>query len=284
MARVPEAEIGRLKEQVPLVWLAEAAGVVLARAGADLAGRCPFHEDGTPSLVISPGKNLWLCLGACQAGGSVIDWVMRAQGVSFRHAVELLRDGPAAVSAAGAGPKRSAVRKLAPPVERTAADHELLGQVTGYCHRVLGESPDVLGYLARRRIGHPEAIETFRLGFAGRTLGLRLPGKRRKEGAELRGRLEALGIFRASGHERRIWPRRASSAGDPEHFRPASGIAAAAWAPVEMSGAQAAASGPDSAPAPARRSSRDRRAPRSAPLPPRACAGHRAWSASARPA
>jgi DNA primase len=200
VARVPDAEIERLKAEVPLVPLAEAAGVVLARTGADLTGRCPFHEDDTPSLVISPGKNLWHCLGACQAGGSVIDWVMRAQGVSFRHAVELLRDGLPA-PAAGAGPKRSTVRRLAPPVERDAADHELLGQVIDYYQRVLAESPDALGYLARRRIDHPEAIGEFRLGYADRTLGLRLPDKRRKDGAEMRGRLEALGIFRASGHE-----------------------------------------------------------------------------------
>jgi DNA primase len=201
MARVPDAEIERLKAEVPLAALAEAAGVELVRTGADLTGRCPFHEDDTPSLVISPGKNLWHCLGACQAGGSVIDWVMRAEGVSFRHAVELLRDGLPAVSPAGAGPKRSTVRRLASPVERDAADHELLGQVIGYYQRVLGESPDALGYLARRRIDHPEALEAFRLGYADRTLGLRLPDKRRKDGAELRGRLEALGIFRASGHE-----------------------------------------------------------------------------------
>ena len=44
-------------------------------------------------------------------------------------------------------------------------------------------------------------MEEFRLGFADRTLGLRLPDKRRKEGADLRGRLEGLGVFRASGHE-----------------------------------------------------------------------------------
>lgn len=201
MARIPEDLIGRLKEQVSLVSLAEAAGVTLHRTGSDLTGCCPFHEDGTPSLVISPAKNLWHCLGACQAGGSVIDWVMRAEGVSFRHAVEMLRDGMPATSAAGAGPKRSTVRKLASPVDRTAADDELLGQVTDYYHRVLKESPDALGYLAKRKIGHPEALEVFRLGYADRTLGLRLPGKRRKEGAEIRGRLEALGIFRASGHE-----------------------------------------------------------------------------------
>ena len=201
MARVPDAEIGRLKEQVSLVSLAEAAGVTLRKTGADLTGCCPFHQDGTPSLVISPARNLWHCLGACQAGGSVIDWVMRAEGVSFRHAVELLRDGMPAISAAGAGPKRSTVRRLAAPVQMGAADDELLGQVTDYYHRVLQESPDALGYLARRRIGHPEAIDTFRLGYADRTLGLRLPDKRRKEGAEIRGRLEALGIFRTSGHE-----------------------------------------------------------------------------------
>jgi DNA primase len=200
VARIPEPEIGRLKEQVSLVSLAEAAGVTLRKTGSDLTGCCPFHEDGTPSLVISPDKNLWHCLGACQAGGSVIDWVMRAEGVSFRHAVELLRDGMPAVSS-GPAPKRSTVRKLASPVQMSAADHELLGQAVDYYHGVLKESADALGYLTKRKIGHPEAIEAFRLGYADRTLGLRLPGKRRKDGAEIRGRLEALGIFRASGHE-----------------------------------------------------------------------------------
>src|SRR5258708_7209373 len=118
VARVPEAEIERLKAEVSLLSLAEAAGVELRKAGADLTGRCPFQDDRSPSLVISPGKNLWhcLCLGACQAGGSVIDWVMRAEGVSFRHAVELLRDGMPAISPGG-GPKRSTVRKLAAPAQ-----------------------------------------------------------------------------------------------------------------------------------------------------------------------
>lgn len=180
MARIPDAEVERLKAAVPLASLAEAAGVELRATGADLTGRCPFHDDDSPSLVISPGKNLWHCMGACQAGGSVIDWVMRAEGVSFRHAVELLRDSPAAVSAAGTGPKRSTVRRLAPPVERGAGDAELLGQVVDYYHKVLLESPDALGYLARRRIDHPEAVESFRLGYADRSLGLRLPDKRRR--------------------------------------------------------------------------------------------------------
>jgi DNA primase catalytic core len=201
VARIPDAEIERLKDQVSLVSLAEAAGVQLLKIGSDFTGCCPFHEDGSPSLVISPARNLWHCLGACQAGGSVIDWVMRAEGVSFRHAVELLRDGMPVITPASRAPGRSTARKLASPVDRDAADGELLGQVVGYYHRVLKESPDVLGYLAKRKIGHPEAIDTFRLGYADRSLGLRLPDKRRKDGAEIRGRLEKLGVFRASGHE-----------------------------------------------------------------------------------
>src|SRR6516162_8882018 len=91
MARIPEQEVERLKREVSVERLAEARGIKLVRHGADLLGKCPFHNDRTPSLVITPGKNLWHCLGACQAGGSVIDWVMRAEGVSFRCAVEMLR-------------------------------------------------------------------------------------------------------------------------------------------------------------------------------------------------
>ena len=92
MARIPDHEIERLKLQVSIVRLVEAAGVVLKPHGKKRIGRCPLHHpDKTPSLVISPKTNLWHCLGACQAGGSVIDWVMRFEGVDFRRAVEMLR-------------------------------------------------------------------------------------------------------------------------------------------------------------------------------------------------
>jgi DNA primase len=74
MARIPEEVIERLKEEVSLQRLVELAGVELRRQGKDLVGLCPFHEERTGSLVISPEKNLWHCMGACQAGGSVIDW------------------------------------------------------------------------------------------------------------------------------------------------------------------------------------------------------------------
>ena len=84
MARIPSGVIEWLKSEIAIERLAEARGVVFERRGQDLHGRCPFHEDKTPSLVVTPSKNLWHCLGACQAGGTVIDWVMKAEGVSFR--------------------------------------------------------------------------------------------------------------------------------------------------------------------------------------------------------
>ena len=83
MSRIPESEIEQLKQSVSLQRLAASAGVKLRKKGADLVGRCPFHADKTPSLVITSATNLWHCLGACAAGGSVIDWVMRAERVQF---------------------------------------------------------------------------------------------------------------------------------------------------------------------------------------------------------
>ena len=203
MARIPEQEIERLKDEVALERLVEAAGVELRRQGKDMVGCCPFHEDRTPSLVISPQKNLWHCMGACQAGGSVIDWVMRTDGVSFRHAVELLRDGiaPTMVAAEGRRAARSTVTRLPSPLERAADDRELLGRVVGFYERTLKESAEALGYLERRGLVHPELVDRFRLGYANRTLGYRLPAKNRQAGADMRGRLQRFGVLRESGHE-----------------------------------------------------------------------------------
>lgn len=89
MARIPEGQVERIKREVSLERLVQGKGVELSRKGRDLVGLCPFHEEDTASLIVSPAKNLFHCMG-CGAAGSVIDWVMRVEGVSFRHAVELL--------------------------------------------------------------------------------------------------------------------------------------------------------------------------------------------------
>ncbi len=200
MARIPEAEIERLKEVVPVARLVEASGIELKKGGKDMLGRCPFHEDATASLVVTPAKNLWHCFG-CGVGGGPIDWVMKRQGVSFRHAVELLRADAGLVDAGLAEPGARRRAKLPAPVALDAGEQELLDQVIGYYHETLLASPEALAYLERRGIASRELIEQHRLGFANRTLGLRLPATAIKAGAEVRGRLQKAGVLRESGHE-----------------------------------------------------------------------------------
>ena len=166
MARIPEAAIEQLKSTISLERLAEARGVVLTRHGSEHLGLCPFHDDTEPSLVINVKKNLWHCLGRCQSGGSVIDWVMKAEGVSFRHAVELLQDDylPLAAQSAGTTPKRSTVQKLPSALERDVADAKLLRQVIDCYHEMLKQSPEAMAYLEKRGIALAEAIAEFKLG------------------------------------------------------------------------------------------------------------------------
>lgn len=203
MARIPDDEIDRLKRDVDLAALVRSRGIELRPHGANLLGLCPFHNDHEPSLVITPAKNLWNCLGACGKGGSVIDWVMRSEGVSFRHAVELLRERGGAVGAgrAIAPVKKTTVTMLPSPIDPNADDATMLRQVVSYYHETLKTSPAAREYLRKRGIESDEAIDRFQLGYADRSLGLRLPAKNRKVGEELRSRLTHLGVLRESGHE-----------------------------------------------------------------------------------
>lgn len=217
MARIPQNELERLKADISVERLVEASGIALKKSGKDLLGQCPFHDDGEPSLVVTPAKNLWHCFG-CGIGGNPIDWVMKQRGVSFRHAVELLRAdlaGDISPLAANAGHndsnipkpaavKRSTVRTLDAPVAFDADDQALLNQVIGYYHDTLKASPEAYAYLESRGFaGEPLAlaIATFKLGYANRTLGLRLPEKNRVAGNAIRARLQDIGIVRESGHE-----------------------------------------------------------------------------------
>ncbi|MDB4913028.1 MAG: primase [Gemmatimonadetes bacterium] len=202
MARIPDDELERIKRETDLVALVQAAGVELRRHGANVIGRCPFHDDQGPSLVVTPAKNLWHCLGACQAGGSAIDWVMRTDRVSFRHAVELLRMRLGGGSATSPAPAVSLAPLATKVTDAEAIDEAtLVRAVLDFYHETLKASPEAIAYLAQRGLNSVELIDHFRLGYANRTLAYRLPSKAKKAGADLRGRLERLGLLRESGHE-----------------------------------------------------------------------------------
>jgi DNA primase catalytic core len=211
MARIPDEALERLKREVSLARLIEAQGLKLIVQGKDLACRCPWHEgDDTPSCIVSPKTNLWHCFG-CDAGGSVIDWVMRRHKVSFRHACELLAKQHSALAGPVVGtvvtrpndvPKLSAGKlRTAQSFSLAAGDQELLDQVIDFYHTTLKASPEALEYLDRRGLGNPELIERFQLGYANRTLAYRLAPKQYKAGAEMRTALQRVGILRDSGHE-----------------------------------------------------------------------------------
>jgi len=187
VARIPDASVERVKRETDLLALVRSSGVALERRGSDWVGLCPFHDDGDPSLVVTPSKNLWHCLGACDAGGSVIDWVMRRDRVGFREATESLLE-----------PVRPPER---PALDPDMSDAELLRGVAEYYHGVLLASSDALGYLEGRGLGDPELLARFRVGYADRSLGRHLPPARVKAGDRIRSRLQELGVLRETGHE-----------------------------------------------------------------------------------
>ncbi|MCP5006433.1 MAG: toprim domain-containing protein [Planctomycetes bacterium] len=201
MARFSDEILERLKSEVSLLRLIESQGYQTKKQGKDFSLSCPFHEDDTPSLIITPSKNLFNCFG-CGASGTVIDWVMKTQGVSFRFACEILQKDLGLIMESGTDICRdNTTIKLSPPLAANGDNQAALKQVIDYYHETLKQSPEVHEYLASRDLDCPKLIKRFRLGFANRTLGYHLPEKNRKVGAELRGQLQTIGILRPSGHE-----------------------------------------------------------------------------------
>jgi len=193
----------RIKREISIQRLAEARGIKLRRVGRSLMGLCPFHKDTNPSLSIDPVKNEWHCFG-CDRKGDVIEWVKYAEGVSFTHAVELLKRDylPSATSTAEPPPTISTVPKLPPLFQGNVDDQKLLNIVVDYYHQTLKQTPGAQQYLLKRGLQSAEMVERFRLGFSNRSLNYRLQDKNRVEGLHQRTRLEELGVFREkSGHE-----------------------------------------------------------------------------------
>ena len=204
MPRIPEEEIERIKKQTDLVALVRSRGVELHKHGSkDFAGKCPFHQDDAPSFIVSPEKGLYHCMG-CGAAGNAIQFVGKFDGVSFRHAFELLNAGAVAFSPpspSGDRLKQATVPRLELPFDPAVTDEALLLQVLDFYHDRLLKTPAALDYLKSRGLYQEEALRAFRIGFADRTLGLRIPEANRKAGSEIRNRLQALGLVRESGHE-----------------------------------------------------------------------------------
>ena len=107
------AYISDVKAALPLgATIERLASVRFQKSGSRLKGKCPFHDDKTPSLVVREDRGLYRCFGAgCGAGGDVVQFVKEWFGVEFREA--LLRAGELA-GLPPPEPGKSRLRKAAP--------------------------------------------------------------------------------------------------------------------------------------------------------------------------
>jgi len=164
--------LARLKREVDLCALVGAL-IRLKKVGRQFMGCCPFHDDQNPSLVVTPGQNLWCCLG-CQRGGTIIDWVMYSENVSLREAFAILAQRyPQFIEPAEGKPRRQAKSTLVsqpranrPPEEKPTIPQpqETIEQAIGYYNFELQSNNLAKKYLANRGITD-RAIEEFNIGF-----------------------------------------------------------------------------------------------------------------------
>jgi DNA primase catalytic core len=196
MTQIPQHEIERIKSTTSLVALLQRQGFDLKKHGKDYVCRCPFHDDKTPSLVVSPDKNLWNCLGACGIGGSVIDWMMQLERVGFRKAVEMLMDEIPSLAA-------KTVKPLRAKLPHSNLDHqELLHRVVAHYQERLLTSEPAKRYLEKRGLDNDELINHFKIGFCDRKINQILSSRPSNRGKSERLALRETGIVLDNGIER----------------------------------------------------------------------------------
>jgi DNA primase len=88
--RFPQTFIDDLRRQSDIVRIVQDY-VTLKKAGANWVARCPFHKETKPSFSVNPAKEIFYCFG-CQKGGSVFNFVMEIERVTFPEAIKIVAD------------------------------------------------------------------------------------------------------------------------------------------------------------------------------------------------
>ena len=129
--------------------------VPLTKSGRSLKAPCPFHNERTPSFIVSQERQSWHCFGACSTGGDVISFVMRREGIEFGEALRSLAAKAGVALASGSVQTRS------------ATIHQVNDAAARFFQRNLysksGET--ARGYLKDRGVDKQTAMD-FRLGFS----------------------------------------------------------------------------------------------------------------------
>jgi len=193
MARIDDGDLERLKRNVSLVELCRLRGIELKPHGRkDQIGRCPFHEDTNPSFVVSPDKNLFHCLG-CDAAGSVIDLVMKLDGLDFPTAVKKLLCDQGFIQRGSDIPHAA----LPPPVLPEEKVQQLLEKVIGVYEKTFPDVPEGRDYLERRGLEDAGLLARHRMGYCNGRLKDILPST-----GPIWEELKQVGVLLKNGQER----------------------------------------------------------------------------------
>ena len=185
-----------LKLAHPIAEVVAQYGIELKRQGRAMVGRCIFHPDnGRPNLHIYADSESWRCY-RCGIGGDALAFIMHAEDVGFREAVDRLSSGRPAPVRPRPRPVPSA-RPASRDLEgRTAEELAVLQAATNFYHANLLAEPLAIDYLAQRGISLATARQC-RLGYAaGDQLLAFLHWQRLPLGAALK-----LGLLTRAGHE-----------------------------------------------------------------------------------
>jgi len=190
MARIKDSSVETVKQTADFVAVVEER-TALRKQGSRLVGRCPFHDERTPSFSVNPVDKFYYCFG-CGAKGDLITFVRETQGLDFVGAIEWLADRfRIPLEYEEVSPEAAAKRG------RRARLQELLEDAASYYERVLWETEAgsfARDYLKGRGFGEEIARE-FRLGYS-------LPGNALARKAQTKGftreELAAAGLTRGS--------------------------------------------------------------------------------------
>jgi DNA primase len=168
VARIKDTSVDAVKQGADFVAVVEER-TPLRKAGARLTGRCPFHEERTPSFSVNAVEKLFYCFG-CGKGGDMITFVRETQGVDFAGAVEWLAERFRIPLEYEQGSPADDTRR-----RRRERLHAVLEQAASFYERYLWDSQAgslARDYLVGRRGLREEICREFRLGLAlgGETL------------------------------------------------------------------------------------------------------------------
>ncbi len=134
--------------------------ITLHKAGRNFKALCPFHQEKTPSFVISPERQIWHCFGSCGEGGDVIKFLMKWENITF---IEALRE---LAEKAGIKIQRLDFEdKIWNKKERLMQINHFATEYFNYILHKTKFGKRALDYLKARQI-NPKIIETFQLGYA----------------------------------------------------------------------------------------------------------------------